>query len=169
MQYDASFETSCTCMHVLEEHGLLAVGCQDGMIYLCYFQTGEIIKQLTSSPLPILSLAFRSDCLFLAYLTSTTISLVDIISGTDVFTKNYLLTGQSFTSLFYSSQMLIIGLNNGSCDIWNLKTCEKVYSLNICDNIPITTITYNDGMFFFGTDDGSVHSYVFASRQQLST
>jgi WD40 repeat protein len=168
MQYDISFDSCCTCMHVLEEHGLLAVGCQDGSIYLCHFQTGEIIKQLTSSLSPILSLSIRSDGLFLAYLTSTTVTLVDILSGTDVFTKTCLLNNQSFTCLFYSSQMLIVGLSNGSCDVWNLKICEKVHSLNICDNIAITTITHNDGMFFFGTDDGSVHSYVFASRQQLS-
>jgi hypothetical protein len=64
--------------------------------------------------------------------------------------------------------MLIVGLTNGSCDVWNLKICEKVYTLNICDNIPITTIAHNHGMFFFGTGDGSVHSYVFASRLQLS-
>jgi hypothetical protein len=156
-------------MHVLEEHGILAVGCQDGSISLCHFQTGEILKQLTlSSLLPILSLSIRSDCHFLAYLTTKTVTLVDILSGTDVFTKTCLSNDQSFTSLFYSSQMLIVGLNNGSCDVWNLKICEKVHSLNICDNIPITVITHNDGMFFFGTDDGSVYSYVFASRQQLS-
>jgi WD40 repeat protein len=168
MQYDISFDSSCTCMHVLEEHSLLAVGCQDGSIYLCHFQTGQILKQLTSISLPILSLSLRSDGLFLAYLSSTAATLIDIISGTDVFTNTCLSNEQSFYSLFYSSQMLIVGLTSGSCDVWNLKICEKVLSLNICDNISITTITHNDGMFFFGTDDGSIHSYVFASRQQLS-
>lgn len=167
MQYDISFDSSCTSMFVLEEHGILAVGCQDGSIYLCHFETGQILKQLTSSLSPIISLSIRSDGHFLVYLTSKAVTLVDILSGTDVFTKSSLTNEQSFNSLFYSSQMLIIGLNNGSCDVWNLKICEKVYSLNICDNIPITTITHNDGMFFFGTGDGSVHSYVFASRQQL--
>ena len=101
-------------------------------------------------------------------MSSTAVTLIDIISGTDVFTNLCLSEEQSFNSLFYSSQMLIVGLTSGSCDVWNLKICEKVHSLNICDNIPITAITHNDGMFFFGTDDGSVHSYVFASRQQLS-
>ncbi len=170
MQYDISFESSCTCMHVVEEHSFLAVGCQDGSIYLCHFQTGQILKQITSSSssLPILSLSIRSDGLFLAYLSSTTVTLVDIISGTDVFTNSSLSNEQLFNSLFYSSQMLIVGLTNGSCDVWNLKMCEKVYTLNICDNIPITTIAHNHGMFFFGTGDGSVHSYVFASRLQLS-
>ncbi len=169
MQYDISFDTACTSMHVLEDHGLLAVGCQDGSIYLCHFQTGEILKQLTTALSPILSLLIRSDGLFLAYLTSKTITLVDILSGTDVFTKTCLVNEQLYNSLFYSSQMLIVGLNNGSCDVWNLKICEKVHTLNICDNISITTITYNDGMFFFGTDDGSIYSYIFASRQQLSS
>ncbi len=169
MQYDISFDSSCMCMSILEEHGFLAVGCQDGSINLCNFQTGEILKQLTSSTsTSILSLSIRSDGLFLAYLTSTSVTLVDILSSTDVFTKTCLSNDQLFNSLFYSSKMLIIGLNNGSCDVWNLKICEKVHTLNICDNIAITTITHNDGMFFFGTDDGSVHSYVFASRHQLS-
>jgi WD40 repeat protein len=169
MQYDISFDSSCTCMYILEDHGFLAVGCRDGSIYLCNFQTGEILKQLTSSSSSsILSLSLRSDGLFLAYLTSTNVTLVDILSGTDVFTKTCLSNDQLFNSLFYSSKMLIIGLNNGSCEVWNLKICEKVHTLNICDNIAITTITHNDGMFFFGTDDGSVHSYVFASRHQLS-
>ncbi|CAF4582282.1 unnamed protein product [Rotaria sp. Silwood1] len=170
MQYDISFDSSCTCMHVLEEHSLLTVGCQDGSIYICNFQTGQILKQLTStssSSLPILSLSLRSDGLFLAYITSKTVTLIDIISGTDVFTNTCLSDEQLFNSLFYSSQMLIIGLINGSCDVWNLKICEKVHTLNISDNISITAITYNDGMFFFGTNDGSVHSYVFASRHQL--
>jgi WD40 repeat protein len=167
MQYDISFDSSCTCMSVLEEHELLAVGCQDGSICLCHFQTGQILKQFTSSS-SILSVIIRSDGLFLAYLTSTTITLVDILSGTDVFTKLSSSNESLFYSLFYSSQMLIVGLNNGSCDVWNLKICEKVHSLNICDNTAITTIAHNDGMFFFGTYDGSVHSYVFASRQPLS-
>ncbi|CAF3631551.1 unnamed protein product, partial [Rotaria sp. Silwood2] len=108
------------------------------------------------------------DGLFLAYITSRTATLVDIISGTDVFTTTCLSDEHLFNSLFYLSQMLIIGLINGSCDVWNLKICEKVHTLNISDNISITTIAYNDGMFFFGTDDGSVHSYIFASRHQLS-
>ncbi|CAF1456017.1 unnamed protein product [Rotaria magnacalcarata] len=169
MQYDISFDSSCTCMHALEEHCLLAVGCQDGTINLCNFQTGEILKQLTSPlSLPILSLSLRSDGLFLAYISSKAVTLVDIISSTDVFTNTCVSDEQSFKSLFYSSQMLILGLMNGSCDVWNLKICEKVHTLNINDKISITTIAYNDGMFFFGTDDGSVHSYVFASRQQLS-
>jgi WD40 repeat protein len=168
MQYDISFDSSCTCMHVVEEHSLLAVGCQDGSIYLCHFQTGQILKQLTSISSPILSLSVRSDGLFLAYLSSRTVTLIDILSGTDVFTSACLSNEQSFYSLFYSSPMLIVGLTSGSCDVWNLKICEKVHSLNICDNLTITTIAHNDGMFFFGTDDGSVHSYVFASRQQLS-
>ncbi|CAF0792850.1 unnamed protein product [Adineta steineri] len=99
---------------------------------------------------------------------ATTVTLVDIISGTDVFTNTCLSNEQMFKSLFYSSQMLIVGLTNGSCDLWNLKTGEKVHTLNICDKISITTITHNHGMFFFGTDDGSVHSYVFVSRLQLS-
>ncbi|CAF0775088.1 unnamed protein product [Adineta steineri] len=174
MQYDISFDSPCTCMYVLEEHSLLSVGCQDGSVYLCHFQTGQILKQLTSSSssssssLPILSLSLRSDGLFLAYLSATTVTLVDIISGTDVFTNTCLSNEQMFKSLFYSSQMLIVGLTNGSCDVWNLKTGEKVHTLSICDKISITTITHNHGMFFFGTDDGSVHSYVFASRLQLS-
>ncbi|CAF4542343.1 unnamed protein product, partial [Rotaria sp. Silwood2] len=170
MQYDISFDSSCTCMHVLEEHCLITVGCQDGSICICNFQTGQILKQLTStsSSLPILSLSLRSDGLFLAYITSRTATLVDIISGTDVFTTTCLSDEHLFNSLFYLSQMLIIGLINGSCDVWNLKICEKVHTLNISDNISITTIAYNDGMFFFGTDDGSVHSYIFASRHQLS-
>jgi len=164
MQYDISFDTPCNSMHILEEHGLLAVGCQDGAIHLCHFQTGQILKQLSSATLPILSLTFRSDCLFLAYLTSTTMTLVDILSGTDVFTQNSPTNGHTFTSFFYASQLLIIGLSNGTCDIWNLKLCEKIHTLPVCDNIPITTITYNDGLFFFGTDDGSVHAYTLVSR-----
>ncbi|CAF1031400.1 unnamed protein product [Rotaria sordida] len=170
MQYDITFDSSCTCMYVLEEHCLLTVGCQDGSIYICNFQTGGILKQLTStSPsLPILSLSLRSDGLFLAYISSRAVTVVDIITGTDVFTKTCLSDEQLFNTLFYSSHMLIIGLINGSCDVWNLRICEKIYTLNISDNISITTITYNDGMFFFGTNDGSVHSYVFASRHQLS-
>lgn len=169
MEYDITFDSSCTSMYVLEEHGILGVGCQDGSIHLCNFQTGQILKQLTSASSSILSLSIRSDGHFLVYLTSKTVTLVDILSGTDVFTKSCLINDQTYTSLFYSSQMLILGLNNGTCDIWNLRICEKVHTLNICDNIPITTITHNDGMFFFGTNDGSVHSYVFASRQQLSS
>ena len=169
LQYDIAFDSSCTCMHVLEEHGLLAVGCQDGSIYLCHFQTGQILKQLASSTLlPILSLFLRSDGLFLAYLSSKIVTLVDIITGTDVFTNTCLSDRQLFNSLFYSSQMLIIGLTDGSCDVWNLKVCEKVLTLNISDNTTITAITHNAGMFFFGTSEGSIHSYVFASRQQLS-
>jgi WD40 repeat protein len=169
MQYDISFDSSCTSMYILEEHGLLAVGCQDGSINLCNFQTAEILKQLTSpSSSPILSLSIRSDGLFLAYLTSTSVTLIDILSGTDVFTKTCLSNDQLFNSLFYSSKMLIVGLNSGTCEVWNLKICEKVHTLNICDNVAITTITHNEGMFFFGTDDGSVHSYVFASRHQIS-
>ncbi|UJR30880.1 hypothetical protein I4U23_018392 [Adineta vaga] len=168
MQYDISFDSSCTCMNVLEEHSLLSVGCQDGSVYLCHFQTGQILKQLASLSTPILSVSFRIDGRFLAYLSATTITLVDIISGTDVFTNTCLSNDQLFNCLFYSSQMLIVGLINGSCDVWNLKICEKVYTLNICDNLPITTIAHNHGMFFFGNNDGSVHSYVFASRLQLS-
>lgn len=165
MQYDISFDTSCKSMHVLEEHGLLAVGCQDGNVYLCHFQTGEILKQISSSTSSILSLTFRSDCRFLAYLTSATVTLVDILSGTDVFSQNSPTNGHTFTSFFYASQLLLVGLSNGTCDVWNLKTCEKIKTLTICDNISISTITYNDGLFFFGTDDGSVHSYTFASRK----
>ena len=171
MQYDISFDTSCMSMHVLEEHGLLVVGCQDGSIYLCHFQTGQILKQLTiaSTGLPILALSLRFDGLFLAYLTATTITLVDILTGTDVFTKPCVGNNRSFNSLFYSSKMLVVGLTNGLCEVWNLKICEKVHTLSICDNIAITTIKHYDGMFFFGTDDGSVHSYVFASRHAISS
>lgn len=170
MQYDISFDTSCMCMHALEEHELLVVGCQDGSIYLCHFQSGQILKQLTTSStgLPILSLCLRADALFLAYLTGTTITLVDILTGTDVFTKSCVINNRSFNSLFYSSKILVVGLTNGMCEVWNLKSCEKIHTLCICDNISITAIRYHDGMFFFGTDDGSVHSYVFASRHPLS-
>ncbi|CAF1338065.1 unnamed protein product [Rotaria sordida] len=93
-----------------------------------YFQTGEILKQLTltSSSLPILLLSLRSDGLFLAYISSRTITVVDIIIGTNVFTTTCLSDEQFFNKLFYSSQMLIIGLINGSCDVWNLRICEKI-------------------------------------------
>ncbi|CAF4228844.1 unnamed protein product [Rotaria sordida] len=78
--------------------------------YVYNFQTGDILKQLTltSSSLPIL-----------------TVTVVDIITGTDVFTTTSLSDEQSFNKLFYSSQRLIIGLINGSCDVWNLRICEK--------------------------------------------
>jgi WD40 repeat protein len=154
-------------MNVLEEHGLVAVGCQDGTIHVCHFQTGQILKQFTSR-LSVLSLSLRSDGLFLAYISSKQLTLIDILSGTEIFNTSCLSDEHSFNCLFYSSKMCIVGMNNGSCDVWNLKIAEKVHSLNICDQLAITTITHNDGMFFFGTDDGSVHSYVFASRQQLS-
>ncbi|CAF0851553.1 unnamed protein product [Adineta ricciae] len=168
MLYDISFDSPCTCMSVLEEHLLLSVGCGDGTVFLCHFQTGEILKHLPPLASPILSVSFRIDGHFLAYLSAKTVVLVDIISGTEVFTNACLSNDQLFNCLFYSSQMLIVGSTNGSCDVWNLKICEKVHSLNICENLPITTIAHNHGMFFFGVNDGSVHSYVFASRLQLS-
>ena len=171
MQFEIPFDSPCTSMYALEEHSLLAVGCHDGSIYLCYFETGEILKQLassSSSSSPILSLSLRSDGLFLAYLSSKAVFLVDTISGTEIFTTACLSNEQAFHSLCYSSSMLIVGLINGSCDVWNLRIGEKVHSLHICDNLAITTITHNEGMFFFGTEDGYVHSYVFASRQPVS-
>ncbi|CAF1527040.1 unnamed protein product [Rotaria sordida] len=74
MQYDITLDSSYTY----------------GSIYIYNFQTEEILKQLTltSSSLPILSLSLRSDGLFLAYISSRTVTVVDIITGTDVFTKN---------------------------------------------------------------------------------
>ena len=167
MQYEISLDSPCLAMHVLENHSLIAVGCQDGSIYLCHLETGDILKQL-SSPLPILSLSLRPDGLFLAYLSSNAVTLIDIISGTEIFTTERASKEEAFHSLCYSLNMLVIGLINGSCDVWNVRTGEKVHSLHICDNMPITTITHNEGMFFFGTEDGSVHSYVFASRQPVS-
>ncbi|CAF1433567.1 unnamed protein product [Rotaria sordida] len=56
---------------------------------------------------------------------ATLLTVVGIITGTDVFTKTCLSDEQSFNKLFYSSQMLIIGLINGLCDVWNLRICEK--------------------------------------------
>lgn len=167
IHYDVSFDSSCTCMHILEEHSLLTVGCQDGTISICNLQTGDIVKKLTSSS-PILSLSLHPDGHFLAYLTSKTVTLVDILTGTDVFMKTCSSDNQSFSALFYLSQTLVIGLSDGSCDIWNLKVGEKVHTLKITDDICITTIAYNHGMLFFGTDDGSVHSYTVAKREQSS-
>lgn len=164
MQHEISFDAPCTSMSVLEQHGLLAVACQDGTINLCDFQVGQLVRQLSSSA-PILAVSLRSDGLFLAHLSSKVFTLVDILSGTDVFTTPLPIDDQSYTSLFYSQKMLILGLSNGSCDVWNLKTCERIDQLNICDKSAITQINHNDGMFFFGTDDGSVHSYIF-SRQR---
>ncbi|CAF1418454.1 unnamed protein product [Rotaria sordida] len=62
---------------------------------------------------------------FLAYISSRTVTVGDIITGTDVFTTTSLSDEQLFNKLFYSSQMLIIGLINGSCVVWNLRICEK--------------------------------------------
>ncbi|CAF4389706.1 unnamed protein product, partial [Rotaria sordida] len=86
MQYDITFDSSYICIWI--------------NIYII-FKLATYLKQLTltSSSLPIL-----------------TVTVVGIITGTDVFTKTCLSDEQSFNKLFYSSQMLIIGLINGLCD-----------------------------------------------------
>ncbi|CAF4311524.1 unnamed protein product, partial [Rotaria sordida] len=84
MQYDITLDSSYACMYVLQERCFLIVDYQDGSKYIYNFQTGEILKQLTLtlSSLPNLSLSLRSDGLFLAYISSRTVTVGDIITGT---------------------------------------------------------------------------------------
>ncbi|CAF1298590.1 unnamed protein product [Didymodactylos carnosus] len=160
---------SCTCLDVLEEHDLLAVGCHDSTILLCDLTTGQILIQWNSSSedhSKIMSIQFHNDGLFLAYLCTTKLALIDIMTGTEVFKHSS--SSIKFRSLFYSNNILIIGCKNDSIKLFSMKSSSFLpLSLHICDTA-ITTIakhTHNmasgiyDKIYFFGTEDGSIHMY----------
>ena len=167
IEHEIQFEASCTTMDVQEQHELLAVACQDGSIHLCHFRGETSFKRFQSSK-PILSVSLRSDGTSLVYLCSEYLTIIDITTDAETFRANSTNPTRSFSSFFYSPKMLLIALTNGSCDVWNLRIREKVLTLNISGTCAINTITYNDGMFFLGSEDGYLYSYVFASRQSAS-
>ncbi|CAF4269583.1 unnamed protein product, partial [Didymodactylos carnosus] len=167
--YEISLDSACTCLNVLEVHDLLAVGCHDSTILLCDLTTGQILKQWNSSSedySKIMSIQFHNDGLFLAYLCTTKLALIDIMTGTEVFEHSS--SSVKFRSLFYSNNILIIGCNDGSIKLFSMKSSSFLpLSLHICDTAITTIAKHNhnmasdiyDKIYFFGTEDGSIHMY----------
>ena len=128
--YDGSFGLRFDCAAFSYDSRLIATGCNDGTIYLCESETGNLVKVLKGHTGYLHSLGFSHNNALLASTSRDgSIRVWDFVLGESTDESEHIPVQSVILSP--DSQFMIARLEDFTTQLWEVKTGKHLYSLEL--------------------------------------